>query len=362
MDEFLRKEVRNDYQMLGLLEMDLGHVRLPLRDFADPDYTARLQDFRRFGIKVTAFHFGLPGEAEINRVAENCDVIETFEVIVSWKDRHDFLAQAAGWRSRLSCELALTRVESSAEKKTAGVFAHYVSYGFNEDAWLEVASFLAEPGAASVVDRFVFTLGAKAALAQTVARLDAAAVEAGTRLSYNVRMASENPAAFAGSEDWAAARVAEAVLLAESDRSRVLMCDTMVTTERGYFPRQGLLDRRMNPTTAGKVCRTLGALLSGRKVSLDEMSDDASGRRFEFTVDGESLALVLPTEAAVAMAGGAKLPEGHCIFELTEGTAMRTTPEGVPMLACSKAFARKAGLDHHGQTFLAATKEILPTC
>ncbi|WP_226573920.1 metallophosphoesterase family protein [Acuticoccus sediminis] len=317
MDEFLRKEARNDYHLLALMELGTRHLRIPLRDLTLPSFRDRAADFAHLGFTFTVFHFGLPGAAELAAVEANAALIETFEVVIPWAERDAFATAAPGWR--LPVPVSLTRVASSADRKAAGsTFHHYVSYGFAPEAWDEVASFARGLGGA--VASLAFTLGWEVALAETVPDLAAKAEALGLSLVANVRLQSENPAEAADDQAAIAARVAEAMVVAHAVPSAQLFLDTFIDHDRGYFPRGGLYDRRLNPNPAAKVYRHLDATLAGHAVALDA---PAIAKGLAFTLDGRPASLATAPCTAAAT--------GRVIDLVTGLTPERATSAG-PLL------------------------------
>ncbi|MGY8996474.1 MAG: metallophosphoesterase, partial [Alphaproteobacteria bacterium] len=60
LDEFDRKEVRNDYPLMALWEMGVARVRIPMRDLLVPERVERLAALLDHGHRFTLFTFGAP--------------------------------------------------------------------------------------------------------------------------------------------------------------------------------------------------------------------------------------------------------------------------------------------------------------
>jgi len=127
----------------------------------------------------------------------------------------------------------------------------------------------------------------------------AAAGALGARASVHVRMASTNPAEVFTDDLANAGRVAEslaaAVAAAGAGTPRVdVFLDTFSDIDRGYFVRNGLVDRRYNPRLAGHVVKHLYAALN------EDPAPVAAGRRLEMA-DGH-LCLMSRPSAMLALA------------------------------------------------------------
>lgn len=335
MDEFLRKEARNDYHLLALLELGAANLRIPLRDLMLPSFKARAADFNHLGFTFTVFHFGLPGEAELAAVRDNADLIDTFEVVIPWKDREAFAEGAKGWAAALPVRVSLTRVASSADRKATGSsFSHYVSYGFAPEAWDEVADFAG--GLAGQVKALAFTLGWDTALCETVPDLVAKADALGMGLVANVRLQSENPAEQIDDPLAISGRVAEAMLVAHATPSAQLFLDTFIDHDRGYFPRNGLYDRRLNPRAAAMVYRNLDVLLAGHDVALGPVHEEGGALTIDFTLDGRAGVLVCPA-AGADMDRLAATAGGGALIDLTTGVALAPGAAPGPFVALTPA-------------------------
>lgn len=294
MDEFLRKEARNDYYLLALLELGTARLRIPLRDFASEPFRDRVRDLAGLGFKFTAFHFGVPGQGEIAALEADADLIASAEFVIPWSHRKAFASGLAGLRKRLPMPASLTRVESSAEREISGsAFSHYVSYGFGHSAWADVEQFIGDHDPAGAIDAYVFTLGWESDLQKSVADLAAKGDRAGVKIIVNVRLASENPAELIDNPLRTANRVAEATAVAHAFPEAEMFLDSFIDMERGYFPRLGLYDRRLNPNMAGKVYRNLSTILAGRNVTFDE-SRDRNANEMAMMIDGNPAVLLLP--------------------------------------------------------------------
>ena len=74
-------------------------------------------------------------------------------------------------------------------------------------------------------------------------------------------MSIGSPGAAQADEPWVAQRAAEALAAAHANVGAHVYCDTFSDVDRGYFARQGVVDRLYNPRPAFHVLRHLtGAL------------------------------------------------------------------------------------------------------
>lgn len=320
MDEFLRKRARNDYHLLGLIETGIRRVRIPLRDLMSEDFASRVADLHALGFSFTVFHFGRLDPWVVAGLEACAEHIDAFEYVISWCDRRQAVADLAAVRARLSMPVILTRVESSADRDIAGsTFSHYVSYGFNRESLADIEELWRETGG-DAVDAYAFTLGWDSTLGDDIAHLAERVARLDSRLVVNVRLAAENPAQAIESDQQIANRVAEAILAAHAMPDVQLFMDTFVDHDRGYFPRHGLYDRRLNPRTAADVFAHFNRLLARREIAFLRTRDEPGARVCRFEHSGQPKALVMrwpDTNISIEYSG--LLPEAKELVELCSG-------------------------------------------
>ena len=117
-------------------------------------------------------------------------------------------------------------------------------------------------------------------------------------LSAHVRLAEENPAE-ANYDDLANAnRVAAALIAVKTQQDVDAFVDTFTDNDRGYFVKNGVVDRRANPRLGYHIVRNLYAELNNES---DLQGKDAinlsMGKVITFSSHNAFHALVLPKEA-----------------------------------------------------------------
>jgi predicted phosphodiesterase len=293
-DEFSRKQLRNDYLTMQIQGLGLRHLRVPLQDVVDPVAAGRMAQLAGFGHRFTVFAFGLPApEAEAD-IAAAAPAIERLEVVLRG-DRLDEGAPAvAALARRIGLPVVLSRLSVSAEPGAHAApgarYAHFIRTGFR---------------ASEAAERFASCPEGLAGLAFRIERaeplwpaLDAIAAAAGPlRALVHLRLAAGDPAEAADDDADTARLVAAAVLAAHLWRDRLdLVLDTLADHDRGYFPRHGLIDRRADPRAAGRVLAHLTEVLAdapGGPAGPATIDAQAIG----FTWGGRRALLWLPGEA-----------------------------------------------------------------
>jgi hypothetical protein len=263
MDEFHRKQARNDYTLLGLWEMGTRKLRVPLSDLLDARVRERMRALTLIGHEFTVFGFGLPTGAALETLTQYADLVAVCELVLPWAEAPALIPKLKALRQVLPMPLHLANIESSAGKKhTGSKFSHYVSFGFGREARGQIEDFLARPGAREAAAGFVFRVGPAEDPWREIAAIDALARAGDYHGVATVRLASENPAAYPQEDRAIANRVALALIAAGAMGHGSAFLDTMIDLDRGYFPRHGLYDRRYNRRLASFVFGHLVSVLN----------------------------------------------------------------------------------------------------
>ena len=239
MEEFSRKQARDDYPLLRLKQLGVGRVRTTLQDLASDRRRERMEVWYNQNIRFVLLSIGVP-DARMHalldrhrRLVDALDIavpdLETVEVdaIRDLASRHPL------WVSKITT--------SSSNQDPGKPFAHTVSCGALPDDTGAAASFLdrlPDHSDVRVVIQVPWGDDPAAILADWPLPAD--------KLVLNVRLAASNPAA-PNFDDVAICRLL--VRLDELVRSSPLLAvalDTFQDFDRGYHPRLGLVDGRSN--------------------------------------------------------------------------------------------------------------------
>ena len=202
----------------------------------------------------------------------------------------------------------MANIESSIHRKRKGAkFSHYICHGFHVDETEQLESILPKKG---LIDGFVFQVDQGDAPLKSIMKISEYAESKGFKAIANVRLGSEDPAEFFADDDYVAGKAVEAVVAAYAYPEVRVFLDTFVDHDRGYFPRVGLYDRRINPRKGAYVVRNLNIALQrfGSEISIPETQPDTSCISFNagrvsyrlhkgkiFTAGGDAMVIDLVT-------------------------------------------------------------------
>ena len=225
-------------------------------------------------------------------------MVDAWEVVCSWPEVERTVAAIQEVKAKAPLTAYLSKLRSKEDVQREGSrYYHFINHGFIVSEREDVQKLLRSNGARSVIDGIVFRVVRQASPWTEIASVADIAAALGIRATCHLRMTSTNPAEEFRDDLANANRVAEALLatLAVGGRAPV---DTFADIDRGYFVRNGLVDRRYNPRLGSQVVRNLyGALNASAKPLTRAGSHDVTSSRIcTAEVEGEVIALVLPQQ------------------------------------------------------------------
>jgi 3',5'-cyclic AMP phosphodiesterase CpdA len=290
LDEFIRKKVWNDYPVLGLREAGIRTLRLPVSDLLDQETRRRLYELHSIGHRYGFFNIGTP---DLNLVSKNRELMDFLEIIYPTDYTEQGLREASKLRKETSVPVYFANIESSIDRKRKGPkFSHYIGHGFNLDDISRLDEMIEYHGN---VDGFIFNVNQNENPVDSVKRISDYAHNSGFKAIANIKLGSDDPAIFLTDNDYVANRVTESLLVAYAYSNVKVLLDTFIDHDRGYFPRIGLYDRRINPRKGALALRNLHSVLStyGSDISVTEISEK-DWRILSFVTEKTSFRLHLP--------------------------------------------------------------------
>ncbi len=301
LDEFDRKEVRNDYPLMAIWEMGVRKLRLPLRDLLLAENRQRLRTLKAHGHEFTLFTFGDPPPPHRELILAHQDIFSAWEIGVNWDILERIIGGIGEIARQVDLPVYLSRLRSIDEQRTeAGKYYHAINQGFLAEDREQMAGLLARPELQGALEGFVFRLTLDQSPWETIAGASSLAAELAVRASLHLRMFGANPAEETADDQQITSRIAEAMMAAAAHDNVAVYADTLADNDRGYFPRRGVLDRMWNPRPGFHVVRHLNAALDLIEGPLTAGRWEAcAGGHFVDLQSGQgSVVLVLPDASA----------------------------------------------------------------
>ncbi len=268
LDEFDRKWVRNDYALLALLEMGAKNLRIPFADIKDLKRQQRLQDLKKLGFEFTLFSFGLPEEAFNTELAKVIStLINSWEISWSVEKLDELKASFIRLPADFDCQLSFSPLRSKADiMKSGRTYYHVINHGYTTTD-NQLSDLITE-----TIDNnfsgYVFRCGFEDSIWESITLVAETNKKTKLHSSIHLRITVDNPAENQVSESFICRRLAEAIVYGWLHKVDNIFCDTLATSDRGHFPREGVLDRLYNPKQGYYVIKHFHAFLSSIDSSL----------------------------------------------------------------------------------------------
>jgi 3',5'-cyclic AMP phosphodiesterase CpdA len=322
LDEFVRRKVRNDYSVLAMWEMGIRKVRVPISDLVDPEVRARMEALCAKGFQFTVFSFFPPQGSLLETLCQYHHLVATLEVIVQWDDVRDVIPQLRALKERIPARICLSKVIYTQSFSTD--VDQYIRPGFRADEGDAIKAFLAQGVASEVVDGYAFRIGYKDDPWDESLAIAKLAGEIGCHASVTIQLASDSEAGVVDDDVALAGRVCAATAAASVAEELDVFMDTFVDMDRGYYIRNGLVDRRYNPRLAGRVLAHLSSLLPSCSPHVGSAQSEtiANGRLIQWETEQQRVVLCLAYPdcqiSPLELAELAPSASGRC-FDLATG-------------------------------------------
>lgn len=268
LDEFYRKEVRNDYPLLALCEMGARSLRLPVNDLLDVRVRARLAALKRFGFQYTFYIFGVPDRQSMQALVDFREMLSTLELVWPYTSRRELGQAVNDIRDQLAgVALFVSPLWGEHGRAEAGGrHYHVIRHGFQPQDRPMIEDFLST---SPPLEGLVFTVDVASDFAAKAEVIDDMMAALGLEANVIARVAGPNPAEWLADQHRTADAVAIAQLVAQRTRQTRIHLDTFVDVDRGYFRRAGLVDRQYDPRAGWHVMLALRELEESRSLRLD---------------------------------------------------------------------------------------------
>lgn len=247
LDEFNRKVVRNDYPLLALWDLGIKKIRIPVGDYYLPDTLERIRTLKAQGHMFTAFSTGIPTNRIMNTLKNNKDLIDHWEVSVAQGEMQELAHYFKEIKDETQIMTFLSNIETSADQQKGTKFHHFIRHGFNtEDG--KMLKQLHEAGVFRWVDGLVFNMTPEQSPFEVTKHVKEMADQYHLKASLHVQMRGADTPAYEHRDDLSISnRIAEVVVSTVLSKEVEIVLDTFMDHDRGYFIRNGLIDRKSNP-------------------------------------------------------------------------------------------------------------------
>jgi hypothetical protein len=243
-------------------------------------------------------------------IKQNKELIDFLEVIIPWERAEEKLSDVSALRESTGIAVYVANIESSIHREQKGAkFSHYICHGFHISDTRQVETILTRRG---MINGFVFQIEQQENPLISVKKISEYAKEKGFKAIANVRLSSENPAEYLADDDYVAGKTVESVIASYAYPNVTVLLDTFIDHDRGYFPRIGLYDRRLNPRKSAHIARNLNLALQHYGVEISDIETQTKTGSIRFNT--ENILYQLSSNAK-----GFKLTRGSTVIDLVSG-------------------------------------------
>ena len=258
--EFGRKEARNDYPLLALLEMGSRLSKIPDVDLSDADTRDRMRLMAEFGHRFVVTTLGVPSADLVSAGSDAGVGVLAFEVNLTLREFELSCDMLRATRERSGAYLYLSVIEDGHGGRVEGsTFSHAIKSGFEPEHAERNREFISEAVADGVIDGVTVRLERSESLLSASRRLGALCSQAQCRILVSLKLHGAAEDRWTGDRE-AAARVAQTMVMSKSENGVWFIFDTFMDVDRGFYPRNAFIDRRFNPRAMARTCRRLSAL------------------------------------------------------------------------------------------------------
>ena len=319
LQEFGRKPARNDYPVMALWEMGARLLKIPDHDLTQATVRERAKLMHAVGHRFIATSFGVPGANFVAALAHAPGVLDAVEVNISGAALQREATRLSVFRKEASVPLYWAKIRMHEDARYDGQPAsHFIETGLTLPELDGVEAVMDGAGVRGLFDGVVVRIDRELDLIETALKLEQFVARSGLSVLGAIKLADASIARCRDDDVDTARLVAESLLAARlSPRVRYVF-DTFMDIDRGYFPRNGFIDRMFNPRPALRAYAAMSHLLGQDSVVTVGPALSDGARTVRFSVAGVVHVLVSGVDGAGADAI-AKAAAAKDVLDLCQG-------------------------------------------
>ena len=256
LDEFYRKETRNDYPFLALYELGINRLRLPLNDIFQKKIKQRLIDLEPLSFEYTFYCLStnIQQLLEIDFGSNNC--INCLEVIWDGEGAATFQKTLELLRKKLGSKLLISPLHKGfGTTDDQGRHLHIINHGFSVNDLSNAKEFFPDiwrdSGLWEIIDGVVCEFDIIGASELDWEKIKGWEKENNAHLHILAKSRPMSPADKLTDEELFCDKIANLWAHSSgSSKNTTFFTDSFVEIDRGYFQRTGITDRLGNPLKA----------------------------------------------------------------------------------------------------------------
>ncbi len=263
LDEFSRKQIRNDYPLFALWQMGTGLMRIPTGDLENSETAARMQALQESRHAFVITSDGVPDAKTLACLTRRKDLIRRWEIAIPIAKIDELKNALRQFKSETQLPIFLSKLRMKSDRvKDGEPYYHRISHGFSPADEDEISTLMKCNDQHKLFEGAVFRIARTGCASKSLAEIEAICERLGMHASVTLFMADPNPAKHRCDDHDTANRIAESMFCAASLGRVELFVDTFIDLDRGHSVRNGVIDRLCNPRPAMFVVRNLNAIFN----------------------------------------------------------------------------------------------------
>lgn len=297
LDTFVRKEARNDYFILNLWDCGIKNARIPAHDLIDKQARERVKMLIKMGHRISVFCVSPISRKMLEALQEIQEGLRAVELICTM-DQFD--AEIPEDLSTLPCPIYYAPIfMPPQEDGQTGTYDHTMASGIT---FQEVSQLLAYGNVKEKLNHktgIVVRVEYAEPILETLIEIERLSQTEGFPIASQIRLSPDESYIINNQDHAQATRVAEAALGAMLHSNMIIDVDTFMDIDRGYFSRNGLVDRRHNLRIAGGAARELhNRLASAQQIKLHTIDKSTERTRFVLETEQGQLAFSMRQDSS----------------------------------------------------------------
>jgi hypothetical protein len=256
LDEFYRKQVRNDYPLLAVYELGINRLRLPLEDLLNSQTRNRLLEIKNLGLEYTFYCLDTSAQDLKSLDVSAINLIDALEIVSCVSDSETVHKMTEQIRGILKCKLLFSPLLNTyGACDEFGRHLHIIQHGFTPDTLNDLSKQIdATENLDELIEGFdglVCRLDLVSASKSDWDQIAEWAAKNSTELHILTSCKSSSPANIFDDEELLTEKLKALWYQASSMPDHVtFFSDSLIDVDRGYFRRAGIIDRLGNPRKA----------------------------------------------------------------------------------------------------------------
>lgn len=327
--EFGRKPARNDYPVMALWEMGARLLKVPDHDLTQVAVRERMKLMRAVGHRFIATSFGVPRDNFAAALDEAPGILDAVEVNVSRAALQREAARVAMFREKALVPLYWAKLRMHEDARYDGQHvSHFIKTGLTLPELDAVEAVMEGAGVRGLFDGVVVRIDRDGDLLATASQLAQFAAHTGLAVLGAIKLTDSSIARCRNDDVDTARLTAEALLAARLSPHVRYIFDTFMDIDRGYFPRNGFIDRMFNPRPALRAYAAVAHLLGcGAAVTIEPAVLEGSARSIRFSIGGNPHVLLSGVDRAAAAVFAARTG-ARCMLDVCAGEFVAPAANG----------------------------------